>query len=300
MADTASLRPELEAALVEMRGHDVDRLLLASILMYIAIARGWQGDRAGAVVALDEVEVINRDLGTAWSTAHLEHLRGLDDALTGDFVAARDGQRRFVRSMIELDDPASAATGAYLAAAMGDMAGRADVFDDIEQGRVLAGIVKDPIILGQLLLLEARVLRRTSDVRARSTLEAAIDDLEGKGVLRPAALARRDLGLLELSEGNPGRAVEHLELALPVLLQLDRSAAALACGGLAVLARDRGDHERGRNLASAAQQLLQPDAPTSAEDTQRLADLLPSDEGRAVLGDFDDAAILELGRFETR
>ncbi len=50
--------------------------------------------------------------------------------------------------MIELDDPASAATGAYLAAAMGDMAGRADVFDDIEQGRVLAGIVKDPIILG--------------------------------------------------------------------------------------------------------------------------------------------------------
>ena len=116
--------------------------------------------------------------------------------------------------MIELDDPASAATGAYLAAAMGDMAGRADVFDDIEQGRVLAGIVKDPIILGQLLLLEARVLRRTRDARARSTLEAAIDDLEGKGVLRPAALARRDLGLLELSEGKPGRAVEHLELAL--------------------------------------------------------------------------------------
>ncbi len=73
MADTASLRPELEAALVEMRGHDVDRLLLASILMYLAIARGWQGDRAGAVVVLDEVEVINRDLGTPgrrliWST----------------------------------------------------------------------------------------------------------------------------------------------------------------------------------------------------------------------------------------
>jgi DNA-binding SARP family transcriptional activator len=142
MADTASLRPELEAAVAEMRGHDVDRLLLASILMYLAIARGWQGDRAGAMVALDEVDVINRDFGTPWSTAHLEHVRSLDDALTGDFVAARDGQRKFVRSMIELDDPASAATGAYLAAAMGDMAGRADVFDDIEQGRTLAGIVR--------------------------------------------------------------------------------------------------------------------------------------------------------------
>jgi hypothetical protein len=151
-----------------------------------------------------------------------------------------------------------------------------------------------------LLLLEARVLRRTNDLRARSTLEAAIDDLEAKGVLRPAALARRDLGLLELSEGKPGRAIEHLEVALPVLLQLDRSAAALACGGLAVLARDRGDRGRSCALASAAQQLLQPEAPTSAEDKQRLADLLPPDDGLGATGTLDDAEILELGRRETK
>jgi DNA-binding SARP family transcriptional activator/predicted ATPase len=293
MADTASLRPELEAVLDEMRGHDVDLLLRGVVLMHLAIARGWQGDRAGAGAALDEAEMLNREVGTRWSTAHLDHLRGLDDALSGDFVAARNSQRAFVRVMLELDDPASAATGAYLAAAMGDMAGREDVRDDIEQARTLAGIVKDPIILGQLLLLEARVLTRTRDERARSTLETAIDDLESKGVLRPAALARRDLGLLELSEGRRDRAREHLNVSLPVLLKLDRSASALACGGLAVLAQEDGRDEPARRRAAAARPQLRPDTPTSAEDRERLAALVPSATTRPAVDDLDDAEILD-------
>ena len=299
MADTASLRPALEESLEEMRGHDVDFVLRGAILMHLAIARGWQGDRAGAVAALDEVEILNRTAGTPWSTAHLEHLRGLDDALTGNLAAAREGQRRFARTMLELDDVVSAATGAYLAAALGDMAGSDDVLVDIDEARELAGIVKDPVLLGQLLLLEARVLRRTGDDRARDTLDAAIVDLESKGVLRPAALARRDLGLLELAEGNRGRATDHLEQALLVLLKLDRSAAALACGGLAVLARERGEAARGDLLAEAAHRLLQPEAPTSDEDKQRLALLIPAPASvdRAAI---DDTKILELVRFETK
>ncbi len=197
--------------------------------------------------------------------------------------------------MIELDDPVSAATGAYLAAAMGDMAGREDVFDDIEQARALAGVVKDPIILGQLLLLEARVLRRTRDVRARSTLEAAIEDLGGEGSA-PTGCACRAAISVSSSWPRPITSVRPniSPLALPVLLRLDRSASALACGGLAVLAIERGDVHRGRKLAHAAQHLLQPDAPTSAEDKERLSALLPASTGSPAAGTIDDAEILEL------
>jgi hypothetical protein len=288
------MRTDLERVCQEMtdRG-DVEPTLHATGLAYLAVARGWEGDREGASQALDEAEALNRDFGTPWSTAHLAHLRSLDRALGGDFEGAGEGQRAFVQEMIALEDLASAATGAHLVVALGDMAGRIDLRDDIAQARRLATEVKDPIILGQVLLLEARAMRRSGDARARSALEAAIVDLEAKGVLRPAALARRDLGLLAHSEGDWAGAQHLLSIALPVLLKLDRSAAALACAVLGAIAADRQEAARAARLAGIANQLLRATALTSDEDRQRVPELLVGIDAAAVEVP-DDAEIVAL------
>jgi hypothetical protein len=287
------MRAELERVCREMEDDDAEPTLLATGLAYLAVARGWEGDREGASRALDGAEALSRLFGTPWSQSHLAHLRSLDRALGGDFEGAREGQRAFVQEMIDLGDLASAATGAHLVVALGDMAGRIDVRDDIAQARRLATEVKDPIILGQVLLLEARVMRRSGDARARSALEAAIVDLEAKGVLRPAALARRDLGLLAQAEGDWSGAQQLLSTALPVLLKLDRSAAAVACAGLGAIAADRQEPARAARLAGIADQLLRATALTSEEDRQRLPELLVGIEVPTVEVP-DDAEIVEL------
>jgi DNA-binding SARP family transcriptional activator len=295
MADTASMRADLERVCQEMAVSEADPTLYGMGLAYLAVARGWSGDRDGASAALDTAESLDRDLGNPWSRSHLAHLRSLDHALAGDFEAAREGQRMFVAEMIELDDPASAATGAYLAVALGDMAGRVDLYDDIDQARFLANAVKDPIVLGQVLLLEARVLRRSGDSRARAAFETAIVDLEAKGVLRPSALARRDLGLLALAEGDWSGAQQLLSTALPVLLKLDRSAAALACAGLGALAAVREQRARAERLAGVAHELLRATAPTSNEDRQRVPELLVGIEVPTIAVP-SDTEIVELAK----
>ena len=293
MADTATMRDALERVCREMSDVDAEPTLHGTALAYLAVARGWDGDRAGASRALDEAETLSEMFGTAWSRSHLAHLRSLERALGGDFDGAREGQRAFVQEMIALDDLASAATGAHLVVALGDMAGRIDVYDDIDRARRLATEVKDPIILGQVLLLEARVMRRSGDARARTALEVAIVDLEAKGVLRPAALARRDLGLLALAEGDWSGAQHLLSAALPVLLKLDRSAAALACAGLGALAADRSQAGRAARLAGIAHELLRATTLTSDEDRRRVPELLVGIDVPTVEMP-DDAEIVEL------
>ena len=108
--------------------------------------------------------------------------------------------------MLELDDPISAGTGYYLAAALGDMGGATDLADDIARARELATTVRDVSLLSRLLLLDARVQERTGDERGRAQLALAVAELERQGGIRAAALARRDLALVAMAAGRPAEA----------------------------------------------------------------------------------------------
>ncbi len=273
--EVATLRPRLEAVIEEMRAAPgTDPLLVGAILIYVAMARGWHGDREGSRDALAEARVIDREHGTPWTTANLDHLAGLGRVLDGDLVGARDAQREFGRRMEELDDPVSAAMGWYLAATIGDMAGRTDLEDDVLRARSHAGRSGDVNLLGQLLLVEGRLLLRTGDPGGRAALEETADALEARGGVRAAAVARRDLGLLELDGGDPERALHHLRRAVPVLLTLDRAASAPAVAGLALVARRRDDHRTAVRLAAVAAALRGAGGPAARDDQVRLDRLL--------------------------
>ena len=147
-----------------------------------------------AAQALDEATTLDREIGSPWTRAHLQHLRALDATLTGDFASARAGQHTFAARMIELGDPAGAATGRYLAATMGDMMGSravlADVLADLSAARDLAEQVGDMSLLSRVLLLEARVLQKSNDARGRALLLDAVDRLTEQGGIGAAALRR--------------------------------------------------------------------------------------------------------------
>jgi len=154
---------------------------------------------------------------------------------------------------------------------------------------------RDVSMLAQVLLLEARVLRRTGDDRSRAVLAAAADELVEMGGVRAAALARRDLGLIELEHGELEGARERLLQALPVLLYLDRAAAAAAVGALAALTARADDAVRAKGLAAAASALRSGGVAISTEDGVRLDSFL------AEVGPFpvsvtglDDDALLEM------
>ena len=178
--------------------------------------------------------------------------------------------------MIELGDPSTAASTIYLAAVLGDMAGCDDVLDDIRVARELATAVRDVSLLGLLLLIEARVLQRAGDERSRQVFADATHRLVELGGIRAASVAQRDLGLLELDRGDEAVAAEHLREALPSLLQMDRPAAGLAVGALAVI-RHRGGEERQTDaLLAAALALRVSDGPVWEEDGRRLKTLAQS------------------------
>jgi hypothetical protein len=180
--------------------------------------------------------------------------------------------------MLELGDPAGAATGRYLAASIGDMMGLeavlADVRSDLAAARELAEQVGDMSLLSRILLLEARVLQKSNDAGGRAMLLDAVDRLTEQGGIGAAALARRDVGLLALRDGAPAEADEHLRVVAPLLLRLDRSASAPAWAGLAQLAATRGETDAAATLARAARCLSQPDAPHRVEDGRWVEELL--------------------------
>lgn len=293
LAEVAQRRDALEQTCAEARDGAAPAMLLGGLLMYLAIARGWQGDRAGASAALDEAQVINDAVGSSWSQAHLDHLRAFDLALGGDFVGARDGQREFARRMLEFDDPISAAMGWYLAATLGDMGGRTDVGDDIRAARELATATRDVSLLSQLLRVEASVLRRSADERSRELLAESAAELEASGGVRAAALARRDLGLFALADGDRTGAAEQLLRATGVLVRLHRAAAGPAVAGFAQLAAALGDDRAASALAASVPALARIDEPAASDDTARATALL---EGITATPDapvLDDAELLE-------
>ena len=288
MAETAQLRDLLESVCTEATGDTEHRTILGGILLYLAIARGWQGDRVGAAHALEKAGRIDDEIGSEWSRANLEHLRAFDRALGGDFEGARLDQLTFADRMIELDDLASAATGRYLAAALGDMMGSADVLPavrrDLAAARELAEHIGDVSLLSQILLLEARVLQRSNDAGSRAVLVDAAARLVQHGGVRAAALARRDIGLLALGAGEYDEAAEHLRFVAPILLRLDRSASAPAWAGLAVIHLERGDLDGAAWFATAARSRAHPDAPHWVDDERRVA---------TILADFDTSVRTE-------
>ena len=73
MAETAELRERLESATTDMRG-EADDVVLGGLLIYLAIARAWQGDRTGATACLDETRRLDAKVGTPWTRAHIDHL----------------------------------------------------------------------------------------------------------------------------------------------------------------------------------------------------------------------------------
>ena len=75
LAEVAQLRDSLERACVEARADGESQVILGGLLIYLAIARGWQGDRAGAASVLDEVEALNRAIGSEWTSANIDHVR---------------------------------------------------------------------------------------------------------------------------------------------------------------------------------------------------------------------------------
>jgi hypothetical protein len=289
-AEMATMRSSLEAVVDAMR-HDSDEPLLFGLgLLYLSIARGWQGDRAGAAVAIDEAAAIDRRDGTPWTAAHIEHLRAFDLALGGDLLGAREGQRTFARRMEALDDPFGAAMGWYLAASMGDLAGRSDLDDDISKARALATSTHDVALLGQLLRVEGSLLQRTGDARGRELLGEAADRLAAGGGLRAAALAWRDLGLLDLASGDDVAAAASLRRAVAALLHLERPAAALACAGLATIAQRRGEESASARLVAGAAALRTHETAAPAADAARLDALLadlPAAPHDAAINDDD-------------
>ena len=179
--------------------------------------------------------------------------------------------------MLDLGDPAGAATGRYLAASIGDMMGSeaelADVRADLASARELAEQVGDMSLLSRVLLLEARVLQKSNDASGRALLLDAVDRLTEQGGIGAAALARRDIGLLALRDGASDEAEAHLRVVAPLLLRLDRSASAPAWAGLAHVAARRGD-ATAATLARAARCLYQTDAPHRVEDQRWVEELL--------------------------
>ncbi len=249
MGEVATLRPRLEQAVHEAGEHDADPVLRAGLLMYLTIARGWQGDTQGATAALEGATELNGLIGSSWTNAQLDRIRGLHLALLGDLVGARAFQHSFALRMVEMGDPVGAATGWYLGASLGDMAGCDDVMADIVRARELADGYGDVSLLGQLLLIEARALRRAGDERGRELLDEAAERLERSGGLRAAAIARRDLGLIELEQGEIDAALGHLGQAFTSLVGLDRSASGLALAGLAAVAAQQGRRDVAEQLA---------------------------------------------------
>ncbi len=273
-AEVARRRDALEQACHESR-HDADHtVLFGGLLMFTAIARGWSGDRVGAANAMAEASALEAASDSPWVRAHLDHLRALDLALGGDFPLARQRQRDFAVRMLELDDPISAATGYYLAAALGDMAGATDVLPDIIRSRELATKVRDVSLLCRLLLIEARLQARAGDDRSRDSLAIAIEQLEREGGIRAATVARRDLGLMALAGGRIEEAAAALLRSARTLLQLDASAARAALAGLAQIAQRRGNPELASRLATRARRQLEGEPPSMLEDDARVAELL--------------------------
>jgi hypothetical protein len=291
LAEVAELRESLEQASSEARTNPDAAVILGGLLVYLAIARGWQGDRAGAGHALTEVEILDRSIGSAWTATSIDHVRSFDRALVGDFVGARDLQRSYAARMLELGDPLSAAMGHYLAASMGDMAGREDVIVDITAARELATVTNDVSLLCQLLRLEARVLQRSDDERGRAVLADAAEQLEASGGIRAAALARRDLGLLALERADLAGAAEQLLRAVSVLIRLDRSAAAPALAGMARLAVAHGDASAAAHIASAVPSMRRRDAPSSLDDERRARELLAGIDPAPAADPLDDAPL---------
>jgi hypothetical protein len=193
--------------------------------------------------------------------------------------------------MLDLGDPISAAMGHYLAAAMGDMAGRDDLLSDITAARELATFTGDVSLLSQLLRLEASALERSQDARGRALLADAAEQLEAVGGIRAAALARRDLGLLALESGDHAEAARQLSQAAIVLVRLDRSAAAPAVAGIARLAVEQGDADTGARIAAAVPSLRRRDAPSSADDERRADALLAGIE--AGFGTVSDSPLAD-------
>ena len=83
-------------------------------------------------------------------------------------VGARAFQHSFALRMVEMGDPIRTAVGWYLGASLGDMAWCDDIIADIVRARELADGYGDVSLLGQLLLVEARALRRAGDGRVGS------------------------------------------------------------------------------------------------------------------------------------
>jgi DNA-binding SARP family transcriptional activator len=291
MAEVAQRRTQLETASSEARGDREHEIVFGAILVSLAIARGWTGDRAGAAAALAELGTLDAGRGSPWFLAHLEHLRALDLALAGDFPNAREKQRRFAERMLEFEDPISAATGFYLAATLGDMGGALDLAEDITPARELATTVRDVFLLSRLLLLEARVQERTGDARGRARLAQAAEDLERQGGVRAAALARRDLGLAAIAAERPMEARDPLLRAARVLAQLDASAARPAFAGLARLAMIAGERDLASQLAARALALPAGERPIAVEDDQRVEKLLVAIEPAGSIAIDDDEVL---------
>ena len=191
LAEVAQLRETLEQACAEARLGDDGQVIFGGLLIYLAIARGWQGDRVGAATALDEAVSIDRRVGSEWSAANLDHVRrarprawsvifsgpGISSGCTRlecSSSVTRSG-RRWVGTLrppwVTWPD-----------ARMSSVTSRAS--------RELATETKDVALLCQLLRLEARALERSADDRSRAVLDAAAEQLEACGGIRAAAIAR--------------------------------------------------------------------------------------------------------------
>ena len=257
----------------EATAADADPVLRAGLLMYLTIARGWQGDAPGAAAALEQAGKLNRLIGSSWTNAQLDRIRGLHMALLGDLVGARAFQHAFALLSSRWVTPWVRPPGG-LRASLGDMAGCDDVMADIGRARELADGYGDVSLLGQLLLVEARALRRAGDGRGRELLDEAAERLERSGGLRAAAIARRDLSLIQLDQGELEAALGHLRQAFTSLIGLDRSASGLALAGLAAVAGGQGRRDVAEQLAGGAAGLRATAGSPSAEDDRQIGEVL--------------------------
>ena len=157
---------------------------------------------------------------------------------------------------------------------MGPQGNPEDIRGDVAAARELAETVGDVSLLSRLLLLEARVLERSQDRRSRAALADAAARLTEQGGVAAAALARRDLGLLALSDGATDEAEATLGEVAPVLVRLDRPASAPAWAGLAAVRAAAGDDTAAAVFADAARRFGESDAPRWVADRARVDELL--------------------------
>ena len=298
-AEISTHLPALEQAVAEARGRKGEEILFGSLLIYVAMARGWTGERAAAVRAIEEARGIDRAHGSPWSSALIDHIQAFDLALSGDFQGAREAQRTFAKLMEEFDDPAGAATGYYLAATMGDWAGATDLRDDLTRARILAESHRDVALLGQILRVEARLLLRVGDPASREAFQRAADQLKTNGAPRAAALARLDLGLLDLEAGNLRNARSELYRSVSQLIDLDPDAARLGLAALAAIAKADGRAALAGLLASAGETIGRSDARSEIDRTrmaQFLDGIVPNaqppdrDSFASALAELDDSS----------